>query len=136
MNKNQWIENIRRNEEIDIEKSEIMMDGHFLRDLINKNGTTIERIVKLVEADQDGRCVVLPFAEGSSVYIITDSLCKWREIDRCASFCDGYGDCWEGEKIVEPAKFELSMLKRIGKTVFTTREAAEAALKGEQDESV
>jgi hypothetical protein len=93
----------------------------------------LDRLRELVEADNDGRCVVLPCAPGSTVYQITVSVCKWRDADKCHSYCDGYGDCWEGERIVEPVQFEPCMIARIGKTVFLTREAAESALANKEN---
>ena len=77
--------------------------------------------------------VWLPCAPGSTVYQITVSVCKWRDADKCHSYCDGYGDCWEGERIVEPVQFEPCMIARIGKTVFLTREAAESALANKEN---
>lgn len=92
----------------------------------------LDRLRELVKADREGRCVVLPCKPGKTVYKITVSLCKWRDVDKCHAYCDGYGDCWEGERIVIAVPFEVRMLNDIGKLVFLTRESAEAALKGEQ----
>lgn len=62
-----------------------------------------------LEADRDGRCVVLPCKVGDTVY-------------------------WAVRGRVRKAGFDLSASKYFGKYVFTTREAAEQALKeGEKD---
>lgn len=96
----------------------------------------LDRLREIVEADRDGRCVVLPCKVGNTVYRIGASLCKWREIDRCDEYCDGwqYRDCWDGTRAVLEEKFNLCDIESVGKTVFLTREAAEAVLKGEQNE--
>ena len=95
-----------------------------------------DRLRELVDADREGRCVVLPCKVGNTVYRIGASLCKWREIDRCDEYCDGwqYRDCWDGTRAVLEEKFNLCDIESVGKTVFLTREAAETALKGERDE--
>lgn len=94
----------------------------------------LDRLRELVEADKAGQVAILPCVPGSTVYQITVSRCKWREIDKCDSYCSGYGDCWEGEQTVEPVKFEPWMIAYMGKTVFLTEQAAQAALKGGTDQ--
>lgn len=83
----------------------------------------IDRLRELVEADRDGRCVVLP-KDGMMYYI--------EESD---------GERWIGNKPIQDIIFlygwGLASLKcsisEIGETKHFSREAAEAALKGEQD---
>lgn len=62
-----------------------------------------QRISELVEADKDGRCVVLPCKVGTPVYWVVDG---------------GVFECY----------LNLAAVEEVGKTVFLTREAAEAAL--------
>lgn len=90
----------------------------------------LDRLQELVEADRDGRCVVLPCKVGNTVYRIGASICKWRDIDHCDEYCDGwqYRDCWEGNTAIVEESFNLQNLESIGKTVFLTHEQAEAAL--------
>lgn len=109
---------------IDIEKSA----QNILNKIYERFGVSAERLVELAQADQAGRCVVLPCKPGETVYQITVSVCKWRDVDKCHAYCDGYGDCWEGERIVSPVPFEVRIFDCIGKTVFLTPEAAEAML--------
>ena len=74
------------------------------------------KIVELLQADADGRCVVLPCKVGDTVYSIHSAglskpMIATLEIDLfflILAFCEG----------------------RFGKTVFLTREEAEKALKG------
>lgn len=93
-------------------------------------GVTPGRLRELAQAEKEGRLVVLPCKVGDTVYRVGASICKWREIDHCDEYCDGwqYRDCWEGTRAVLEEKFSLCDLESIGKTVFLTREAAEAAL--------
>lgn len=96
----------------------------------------LDRLRELVEADRDGRGVVLPCKVGEKVFRLGASICMWRETDHCDEYCNGYEyrDCWEGCRAVLEDKFSLDELPIFGETVFLTREAAEAALKArEQD---
>lgn len=99
-------------------------------------GVTPGRLRELAQAEKEGRLVVLPCKVGDTVYRVGASICKWREIDHCDEYCDGwqYRDCWEGTRAVLEKKFSLCDLESIGKTVFLTREAAEAALEEMEDD--
>lgn len=91
------------------------------------------RLRELLEADREGRCVVLPCQVGTTVYM---PFCDEIVEKRIGQFhINGYTnpriwadiDCdWATTQRV---RWDLSF----GKTVFLTREAAKAALKGEQD---
>lgn len=75
-----------------------------------------DRLRELVQADMEGRCVVLPSRIGSKVY-------------RIEYVKDG--DTYEigiGEHVFDYLLFATER-KNIGNTIFFTREAAEAALK-------
>lgn len=92
----------------------------------------LDRLRELVESDRDGRCVVLPCKIGSPV---------WRVYDDC----EFPGDCGTKQKckgceyrniFAEEQAFCMSMLSQNGKLghpYYTSLEAAEAALKGEQN---
>ena len=92
----------------------------------------LDRLRELVEADRDGRCVVLPCKFGDPV---------WRLYDDC----DFPGDCYTKQKcggceyrnlFVEEQAFCLSMLGQNGKLIppyYTTFAEAEAALRREQE---
>lgn len=84
----------------------------------------LDRMRELVEADQDGRCVVLPCKVGTIVYSVRHE----RVPD------DDYRMSSHIERSVVAQKFRLIHADCIGKTVFLTREAAESALKGDQHE--
>lgn len=90
----------------------------------------LDRLQELIQADREEKCLILPCKVGDTVYKFDASICKYRDKDKCDEYCDGfqYRDCWEGSQIVAATNFELKMLWSFGKTVFPTREEAEAAL--------
>lgn len=74
----------------------------------------LDRLRELVEADRDGRCVVLPVKEGDTVYHVSIN-----------PFEDYPPEIFE-------FPFHITDYYNIGNTVFLTEEAAEAALKGDR----
>ena len=86
-------------------------------------GTTSDHLCDLLQAEQEGQLVMLPCKAGSLIYvgrkpaIITRFFGYVRERYFHAVFCD------ENKGIDIP-------FEELGKTVFLTREEAEAALKG------
>ena len=77
----------------------------------------LDRLRELVEADRDGRCVVLPCKIGTPVYRIL-----WH--CGCAALDD------ESYKYVGfPVPFTFDMINQFGKSVFLTSEEAEEAMK-------
>ena len=88
-------------------------------------GVPLDRLRELVKADRDGRCVVLPCKIGDTLYRI-------QRFKR--------GKNWRKEaefiRTVELNRnnfWRIVMDEEIGKTVFLTREDAEAALRREQE---
>lgn len=84
----------------------------------------IDRLRELVEADREGRCVVLPCKIGDTLYRI-------QRFKR--------GKNWRKEaEYIRTAELNKNNFWRVvfegelGETVFLTREAADAALKGDQ----
>lgn len=109
---------------------EIDMDheaAEYLRHLCR--GYDLGRLEELVKADKDGRLVVLPCKVGDTVYRIVRDADPHitRDEVRNMYFADDMTLCVElvGGRIILPEKF--------GKTVFLTREAAEAALEAMKD---
>lgn len=85
------------------------------------------RLRELAEADKDGRVVVLP---GKTVFELT-----WDAVYDCDLACpvsiDGNGCCGlcdKGELCIYERKCQQEHIEQLGKTVFLTREEAEAAL--------
>lgn len=94
----------------------------------------LDRLRELVQADREGRCVVLPCMIGDNVYVLNHHLGRVFE-NEVTGFSVGYpsdnrnsvstvyvGKC--GSKTFRRWKFQ-----QFWKTVFLTREDAEAALK-------
>ena len=93
-------------------------------------GVTFKRIVALMEADKDGRLVVLPCKVGDTVYEVTSrkTISEYRvKAIRVELFCTFIEwDIVAG--FVDKSLFGVSV-DEIGKTVFLTREEAGKALK-------
>lgn len=87
----------------------------------------IDRLRELKQADDEGRCVVLPTKLDQTIY-------QWRIGDDCPSVSrlDGVQINADGE-ITYPIWCGHLTPGDFGKTVFLTREEAEAALRREQD---
>lgn len=88
-----------------------------IEDGLSKHDYSIARMVELMQADKDGRVVVLPCKVGDTVYRLQ------------------YVEESPGRFIVDtvPIKFALIWLNEFGKTVFLTREEAEKALEAMKD---
>ena len=82
-------------------------------------GVTFKRIVALMEADKDGRVVVLPCKVGDTVYRIFNPPSREPVISAHTLMSVDYIVRW---------------IDKFGKTVFLTREAAEKALEAMEDE--
>lgn len=98
-----------------------------------------ERAVEMVEADRDGRCVVLPCKPGDAVWVISKrgQRCVERWIVHRVYKRDVGGWYFDLKNMMlsqkRPNEFEMckKAISSFGKTVFLTREAAEDALKGD-----
>ena len=98
-------------------------------------GVTFKRIVALMEADKDGRVVVLPCKVGDTLYEVTGrkTISEYRvKAIRVELFCVFIE--WEIEKGFVWQSLAGITQNEIGKTVFLTREEAEAALEAMKDE--
>lgn len=98
-----------------------------------KLGKQLTKLAEYEDAEEQGLLIRLPVAEGSTVYVIDYILeCKYdydcKEIERCK--CEDDIPCKHEYKKyrVTKAKFVYGMMAILGKTVFLTREEAEAAL--------
>lgn len=92
----------------------------------------LDRLKELVEAKRDGRCIILP---QKTVFELT-----WDAGPGCDMNCptpvdgeDGCDYCDHGKVFIYERQCKQEHLGKIGTTVFLSREAAEAALKGERD---
>ena len=91
----------------------------------------LDRLEKLAEADRDGRLVVLPCKVGDVVYgfhgekTILPMVAKWIETNT---------DGWCIAVQYAPMAPRFYQFSDFGKTVFLTREEAEAALEAKRDD--
>lgn len=109
-------------EQIKVKKSEIDIEG------ILGDDYDLDRMRELVQADKDGRCLVLPCKVGDKVYVPDRNNMKVlkKEVRQVSFNHHGKWLVFVGCIVIDVGEF--------GKTVFITREEAEAALKGEQNE--
>lgn len=93
-----------------------------------RKGVPFKRVVELMEAEKDGRLVVLPCKVGDVVFgfhgekTILPMVAKWIETNT---------DGWCIAAQYTPMAPKFYRFSDFGKTVFLTREEAEATLKGE-----
>lgn len=92
---------------------------------INTYGVSVDRIGEICEAERDGRLVLMSCKVGTRVWVIGQNcdLCR----DMYAEEPCLFGSC-EYKEVFESV-FGYGMIDNFGKTVFLTREEAEAALK-------
>ena len=104
-----------------------------IEDILGDN-YDLDRLRELVEADRDGRCVVLPCKVGDTIYKLFLGCSIKLKVERIVRWSNG---CWKvnahtDRKYTDWKGFEIDF-SDFGKTVFLTREAAEAALEGMKD---
>ena len=88
----------------------------------------LDRLRELVEADREGRCVVLPCKKGDTVWRIVHDAAPHITKDRCTDIKYENRDIWVhliGDRVMGGWNF--------GKLLFLTRAEAEEALRREQD---
>lgn len=94
----------------------------------------LDRLRELVEADSDGRCVVLPCKVGDIIWILGSVRGVYSV--KVRTFFIGRpslrGEADNSMQMIRTTECDIP-IKDFGKTAFLTREAAEAALKGEQN---
>ena len=105
-----------------------------MMDALNSIGGGYTRLRELAEADRDGRLAVLPCKAGDTVYEVTSrkTISEYRvKAIRVELFCTFIEwDIVAG--FVDKSIFGVPV-DEIGKTVFLTREEAEAALEAKRD---
>lgn len=87
-----------------------------------EDAMTLERAQELAQAEQDGRLVVLPYKIGDLVYRIAVRK-KYLNCSMCTPYIKSIEITTEND------------MNDIGKSVFLTREEAEAALKKREDDN-
>lgn len=105
-----------------IEALEAAIMGKAVAQITEFEGLPIARLRELAVADKDGRCVVLPCKEGTTVYCISLPIATYPD---------------KRKPEVVPIAFTRNDLLKFGSRVFLTREEAEKALaemEGKKDE--
>ena len=92
-------------------------------------GVTFKRIVELMDADKDGRLVVLPCKVGDTVYWVHGAVITECKVHRIQKNRNGLYVCLKSN--VSHGAFRADLC--FGKTVFLTKELAEEALKNVQE---
>ena len=100
-------------------KPYVRADGYYQHCRMNLD-IVAERLAAYEDAEEQGLLVRLPCKVGDTVWVIITSY-----------VCGELGDLPETRHYIENRLFKLSILENFGKTVFLTREEAEAALKGD-----
>lgn len=95
----------------------------------------IDRLRELVQADKEGRCVVLPCKVGDTVWYLTGSQSSYFDRVKSERVAGFY---WDGLRFhirLRDFHGNHGTYGYFGKTIFLTREEAEAALRGVLDDS-
>lgn len=130
------VEQLADYEDMNLTPEEIDMDHEAAEQLRHLcRGCDLERLEKLAEADREGRLVVPPCKAGDTVYEVTSrkTISEYRvKAIRVELFCTFIEwDIVAG--FVDKSIFGVPV-DEIGKTVFRTREEAEAALEAMKNE--
>ena len=97
-------------------------------DVAISKGVTFKRIVALMEADKDGRLVVLPCKMGDKLYRVFAGEIFEHRVGSMKYFAI------QGRWDIETYPFCPCVESSIGKTIFLTREEAEKALEAMKNE--
>ena len=92
------------------------------------NGVDVDRMKELAEADKDGRLVVMPCKVGDKLYRVFDGNISEHEVQNMKYFAR------QGRLGIDMTPFFPDAGRFIGKTVFLTREEAEAALEAKSND--
>lgn len=121
----------------EIEKIKQDVEDGYLKSTARRYGIDVSRLRELAQADREGRCVVLKCKPNATVWFIKSAFStahfpiEGNHVSIKGVACDGDIYC---SAITAYNKISRSFyMSDIGKTVFLTREEAEAALRREQD---
>lgn len=99
-----------------------------LEDVLGDN-YDLDRLRELVQADREGRCVVLPCKLHDKVFFIENGCVKETEVDSIHNWTSGrWKISTHTDRMYEHWKGYEIDFSGIGKTVFLSREDAEKAL--------
>lgn len=96
-------------------------------------GVPFKRIVALMEADRDGRVVVLPCQSGEHVFALLDDQTHVWECEVEHAVLDGWRKVFAIRPLGRSKDSYYAPFGAFGQTVFLTREEAEKALEAMKD---
>lgn len=106
---------------------------------VYKKLDSLDRLRELAQADREGRCVVLPAKIHDKLYYLPrDRNEEIKEIE--VESIHSWGGEWQLFTHTDKSsryyeRYDIDF-KKVGKTVFLTREEAEAALEARQDDAI
>lgn len=100
--------------------------GHF--DWHCENNEIADKLATYEDAEEKGLLIRLPCKLGDTVYHIVSHTRHTVDVT-------GYCMEWKLVTTIEPTVFRIWMVDAVGKTVFLTREEAEAALKSKDEQT-
>lgn len=104
-----------------------------LEDVLGDN-YDLDRLRELVQADREGRCVVLPCKLHDKVFFIENGCVKETEVDSFHNWTSGrWKISTHTDRMYEHWKGYEIDFSGIGKTVFLSREDAEKAVEMEEN---
>lgn len=104
-----------------------------LEDVLGDN-YDLDRLHELVQADREGRCVVLPCKLHDKVFFIENGCVKETEVDSFHNWTSGrWKISTHTDRMYEHWKGYEIDFSGIGKTVFLSREDAEKAVEMEEN---
>lgn len=121
-------ERLKAYEDTGLEPEEIDMDHEAAEQLRHLcRGCDLDRLEKLVEADRDGRVVVLPCKVGDTLFrVFAGEILEHKVRNMRYLAIQGRWD-------IDTTPFCSYVESSIGKTIFLTREEAKAALEAKRD---
>lgn len=113
-------------EDSGLEPEQVIELKNFTQGGIHKVDDGWKHVQDLLQAENEGRLVVLPKPSDTDVYIVYYDECGAGGMCLDYPYCD---DCKDHTPKIREAKLNCTMVNSIGKTVFLTREEAESAMK-------
>lgn len=106
-----------------VEALKLSMMGKAISEVTEFDGLPIDRLRELAEADEDGRCAVLPCKVGDGLW----TFCS-HPVEQVYSFTVTDISTLNGRTLLNTSRCGVMDARDVGKTVFLTREEAKKAL--------
>ncbi len=112
-----------------VKRSKLEIEAGCVKAIARTYGVDINRLRELAEADKDGRVVVLPYQSGERVFALLDDQKHVRECEVKHAILDGWRKVFFISPVGSHGDAYSAPFGAFGKTVFSTREEAEKALR-------